>query len=261
MFKNVFLKSLYERRWSAIGWMVAILIMTMFTALLFPTFKEAFGDAFNQMPESMKAFFGDTNTYQTLSGYVDVQVISQLVFLTLIMGVLIGSGLIAGAEGEGTLRTLLAQPIKRSTVYWQSLFAMSLIMILASVTIFIGVFVSGLIINESMDWWRLAQASFGVWLITMVFSVAAFSLGAFTGKRALSGSIVGMLAFVTYLITSLAAGVSALKTVDIFSPFHYFNTPSIIQSGIDWGNVAVLAAIIIVVTLAGYVRFIKRDIN
>jgi ABC-2 type transport system permease protein len=209
----------------------------------------------------MKAFFGDTSTYQTLSGYVDVQVISQLVFLTLIMGILIGSGLIAGAEGEGTLQTLLAQPIKRSTIYWQSYLAMIVIMLLASLTIFIAVFASGLIINESMDWWRLAQAIFGVWLITLVFSAAAYSLGAYSGKRALSGSVVGLLAFVTYLITSLAAGVSALKTVDIFSPFHYFNTPSIIQYGLDWGNVAVLVAITILVTIIGYVRFIKRDLS
>jgi ABC-2 type transport system permease protein len=261
MLKNVFLKSLYEKRWSTIGWIIAIVAMTALSTLLFPTFKESFGESFQEIPESMKAFFGDASTYQTLGGFVDVQVIAQMVFLTIIMAVIVGSGFIAGDEGEGTLQSLLAQPIKRSSVYVQKFLALFIITALVSSMIFVAVFISGLIINESMDWWRLAQATFGVWLITLVFGVAAFALGAITGKRALSGSVVGMLAFVTYIITSLAVGVDVLKTIDKISPFHYFNTPSIIANGLDWGNVIVLVSIIVVLSVFGFIRFTKRDIR
>jgi ABC-2 type transport system permease protein len=261
MLKNVFLKSLYEKRWSTLGWVIAIIAMTALSTLFFPTFKESFGQSLQEVPESMKAFFGDASTYQTLAGFVDVQVVAQMVFLTIIMAVIVGSGFIAGDEGDGTLQSLLAQPIKRASVYVQKYFALVVLTVLASSMVFIAVFISAQIINETMDWWRMAQATCGVWLITFVFGVAAYSLGAITGKRALSGSIVGMLAFVTYIITSLAVGVDALKTVDKISPFHYFNTPSIIANGIDWGNVAVLASIITIFSVIGFVRFIKRDIR
>jgi ABC-2 type transport system permease protein len=235
--------------------------MTALTTLLFPTFKEAFGQSLQEVPESMKAFIGDTSTYETLGGFVDVQVIGQMVFITIIMAVILGSGFIAGDEGDGTLQSLLAQPVKRSSVFIQKYVALCILSALASGMIFIAVYVSGVLINESMDWGRLFQATCGVWVITMVFGVAAYAVGAITGKRALSGSIIGMLAFVTYIITSLAVGVDVLKTVDKVSPFHYFNTPSIIANGLDWGNVAVLAGIIIVLSLLGFSTFMKRDLR
>lgn len=261
MLQNVLFKTLYEKRWSTLGWCIAIIALTALSTLFFPTFKEAFGQSLQEVPESMKAFIGDTSTYETLGGFVDVQVIAQMVFLTIIMAIIFGSGFIAGDEGEGTLQSLLAQPIKRSSVYIQKYVALFLFTALASSMVFVAVYLSALIINESMDWGRLAQATVGVWLITFVFGCAAYTLGAITGKRAMSGSIVGMLAFVSYIITSLAVGVDALKTVDKLSPFHYFNTPSIIANGLDWGNVAVLIGIIIICSVLGFIKFMKRDLR
>lgn len=261
MLRNIFIKTIYEKRWSTIGWSIGIIALTMMTTLFFPTFKKAFGESLNEIPESMKAFIGDASTYQTLGGYVDVQVIAQMVFLTIIMAVILGSGLIAGDEGSGTLQSLLAQPVKRSKVFIQKYCALIVLTLLATSFIFIAVFASGIIINESMDWWRMAQATFGMWLITLVFGVSAYSLGAMTGKRALAGSLVGMVAFVSYIITSLAVTVEALKIPNKLSPFYYFNTPSIIKYGIDWGNVTVLIAIIAVFSIASYLLFRNRDIH
>ena len=261
MLRTIFLKTLYEKRWSTLGWGIGIIALTMMTTLFFPTFKKAFGESLNEIPESMKAFIGDASTYQTLGGYVDVQVIAQMVFLTIIMAVILGSGLIAGDEGSGTLQSLLAQPVKRSRVFIQKYSAMFAITLLTTSLIFVTVLASGLLINESMDWWRMAQATFGMWLITLVFGVAAFALGAMSGKRALAGSLVGMVAFVSYIITSLAVTVEALKIPNKLSPFYYFNSPSIIKFGIDWGNVAVLIIIIVIFTVVGYIFFNKRDIR
>ena len=261
MLRNIFTKTLYERRWSLLGWSVGVVALTAMTTLFFPTFKDAFGESFNEIPESMKAFIGDASTYQTLAGYVDVQVIAQMVFLTIIMAVIIGSGLIAGDEGSGTLQSLLAQPVRRSQIFIQKYFALLIMTFLATSLIFVAVFVSGLIINESMDWWRMAQATFGMWLITLVFGVSAYAIGAIIGKRALAGSLVGMVAFVSYIITSLAVTVDALSIPNKLSPFYYFNTPSIIKFGLDWGNIAVLGAIILLFTVVSYIWFNKRDIN
>ena len=261
MLRNIFLKTLYEKRWSTLGWGIGIIALTMMTTLFFPTFKKAFGESLNEIPESMKAFIGDASTYQTLGGYVDVQVIAQMVFLTIIMAVILGSGLIAGDEGAGTLQSLLAQPVKRTKVFIQKYCALLVISLVATSLIFIAVFASGVLINESMDWWRMAQATFGMWLISVVFGVAAFAIGAITGKRALAGSLVGMVAFVSYIITSLAVTVEALKIPNKLSPFYYFNTPSIIKYGIDWGNMAVLVSIIGILSVISYIWFSKRDIR
>lgn len=260
MMLNVFTKTLYEKRWSTFGWVIGILSLTTMTTMFFPTFKKAFGESLNDIPESMKAFFGDASTYQTLGGYVEVQVIAQMVFLTIIMAVIFGSGFIAGDEGNGTLQSLLAQPIERTKVYCQKYIALTGITLLATSFVFVAVYASGVIIAESMDWWRLAEATFGMWVITLVFGTMAYSIGAVTGKRALAGSLAGLLAFVSYLITSLAVTVQSLDIPNKFSPFYYFNSPSIIKYGIDWGNVAVLALVIISFLLIGLVWFKRRDL-
>jgi ABC-2 type transport system permease protein len=261
MLRTIFLKTLYEKRFSLLGWLIAIIALTALTVVFFPTLKDSFAESLKDVPESMQAFIGDASAYQTLAGFVDLQVISQMVFLTLIMGVILGSGLLAGDEGKGTLQSLLAQPVKRQKVFIQKYAAMLVLILIACLAIFVGTYISAYFINETMNWFRLFQATIGVWLITVVFSVLAFSIGAITGSRGLAGTVAGMMAFIAYLITSLAVGVKQLRAIDVISPFHYFNTPSIIANGFDWGNIAVLATILVVVTGLGYFAFIKRDIQ
>jgi ABC-2 type transport system permease protein len=263
MLNNTFLKTLYQKRWTLFGWCLVIIAMTMLTTMIFPTFRDTFGTSLQEVPESMRAFFGDSDTYKTLAGFVDVQVISQMVFLTIIMAVIMGVGLIAGDEQDKTLQSLLAQPIKRSTIFWQKYIALAVLIAIASLSIFVAVILSALLINESISWWSMLQATFGMFIITLLFGSLSYSLGAVTGKKGLSGSLIGMLAFVSYLITSLAVSVDWLKNIDKNSPFHYFNTPdiSIIKYGLDIANISILLAIIIMSTTLGLIVFLRRDIN
>jgi ABC-type transport system involved in multi-copper enzyme maturation permease subunit len=68
------------------------------------------------------------------------------------------------------------------------------------------------------------------------------------------------LAFVTYLITSLAESVKGLRAVDKLSPFHYFNHPGILAHGLEWNDMAILAVITVVPLIIAYVIFVRRDI-
>lgn len=263
MLNNIFLKTIYQKRWPLLGWCIVIIAMTMLTTMIFPTFRDTFGASLQEVPESMRAFLGDSDTYKTLAGFVDVQVISQMVFLTIIMSVIMGVGLIAGDEQDKTLQSLLAQPVKRSAVFWQKYFALVLLLAIASLSIFVAVFLSAILINESISWWQMLQATFGIFIITLVFGSLSYALGAITGKKGLSGSLIGMLAFVSYLITSLAVSVDWLKNIDKLSPFHYFNTPdiSIIKYGLDVSNIGFLLFIIIFSVILGLLVFLRRDIN
>jgi putative exporter of polyketide antibiotics len=73
--------------------------------------------------------------------------------------------------------------------------------------------------------------------------------------------IAGLVAFAGFMVTSLAAGISALKYVDYLSPFHYYNKPSpLIVEGLQIGDTLILVIITAVLIAAGYVFFAKRDI-
>ncbi len=261
MFKSVFSKTIYTKRWMLISWTVGIAALVAFTMVFYPTLSKSFADSLKDAPDSLRAFVGDSSAYATVGGYTDVQIFSQLVFMTLIMGIILFTGVLAGEEGDGTLQTVLIQPIKRGNVYIQKLLAASTLLALTCLGgIFGGVTIGVLFIGEHIDYGRLLIGALAVFLVTMVFSVLGFALGAITGKRGLSGGIAGVFAFTAFLVSTLAVSVKSLQTVDKLSPFHYFNKPGIMQYGPHWRDFYILGAVVIIMAVVAIIFFKRRDI-
>ncbi len=260
MFRSIWLKTVYEKRWGLLAWSLGIFAMTFFVMLLFPTLRDTFGQALNDVPESIKGILGDAQTYQRINGFIDIQVLFQMVFMTVIYGVILFTGVLAGDENDGTLQTLLAHPVSRRKVYFEKLSGATVLLGLVSLAVFVGVWFGSLAVGESVNLFRLLLAILMMFLVSFVFSIIGFALGAITGKRGLSGAIAGALAFVSYLITNLAPTVKSLKGVNRFSPYEYFNKPSILDNGIQFSDLAVLLLISVVCIVAGYVVFTRRDI-
>lgn len=260
MLKNIFSKTLYEKRWLMVIWGIGLFALVLATVAFFPTFKETFGQSLSDVPESLKAFLGDATAYQTIEGFMDLQVIAQMVFMTIIMGVILCTGLLAGEENDGTLQTLLAYPVARGRVYFEKLLSAMVIIGIICVAIFVAMVVGALLVGEPLAVTRAFLATTMLWLVTLVFSLLGYSLGAATGRRGVSGAVAGALAFVFFMITSMAPSVSALKTVNYLSPFNYFNNPSVLRFGLDMSDMLVLVIINIVLVVLGYIIFVRRDI-
>ncbi len=243
------------------AWFAGLFLTTVVIMLLFPTLRDTLGEALNEVPESMKGILGNAQTYQRINGFIDIQVLAQMVFMTIVYGIILFTGVIAGDENEGTLQTLLANPVSRTKVYFEKLAGASLLLSIVNSSIFFGTLVGALIVSESVDIVRLAQACIMLFVVTMVFSLIGFCIGAVTGKRGLAGALAGTLAFVSYLISNLAPTVDALKTVNKFSPYEYFNKPSILDNGVQMGDVLILVSISVVFIVIGYTVFTKRDIS
>lgn len=260
MLKTIFLKTLFEKRWMILWWTLSSVALTIFIVLFFPTLKDSFGQAVKDIPESMRALIGNAEDYQILGGYITIQVFQQMIFLPIILGVTLATGLLAGDENEGTLQTLLTYPISRAKVYFHKLAASAVILGVVSLGFFFGSWIGALLISEGLDLWRLFQATWMAWLVSMAISLIGFALAAITGKRALAGSIAGAYAFAMYVISSLVVSVKGLRFLEYFSPFHYFNQPSPLKAGFDFGDMYVLLAASAVFILLGYLVFLRRDI-
>lgn len=260
MLSNIFAKTIYTKRWVLLSWSLGIAALVIFTMIFYPTLSKSFGESLKDVPDSLKSFVGDAATYSTIAGYTDLQIFAQLHFMTIIFGAILFSGVLAGEENEGTLQTLLSQPVRRSRIYIEKLGGAMVLLAGTCLGIFVGVLGGLLLVDEHLDIRRLAAGVLATWLISMVFSAVAFSLGAITGKRGLAGGLAGALAFTTYLISTLATSVSSLRFADKFSPFHYFNKPGIMQYGPRWSDLVVLALISTVVLAVGFIIFNKRDV-
>jgi ABC-2 type transport system permease protein len=131
---------------------------------------------------------------------------------------------------------------------------------LAHLAIIAGVMASYPIVHGSVAFNRLFEATLACWLLSLVFGAVAYAVGAITGKRGLTIGIASGLAFGAYLISSLAPAVDKLASAVKFTPFYYYNTPAVATHGLKFSNILVLAALILVLCLAGLAVFRQRDL-
>ena len=257
--RNTFLKTLYVKRWTMFWWTLGVAALVVFTISFYPQVK-TFGDTVQNTSKSSKLISVKTDSYRSITAYTDLQVISQMSTMLIILAVIMFTGLLAGEEGEGILQTLLVQPITRSRVYIEKLLAAMLVLAVAVGGVLLGIAIGLAIIHEHLNLGHVLEAGLATWLIGLVFGTFGYSLGAITGKRGIAGGIAGVLAFATVLVTTLSDSIDSLKTAEKLSPFHYFNKPGILQYGVHWHDLMVLGSMSIVFVVVGYLIFIRRDI-
>ncbi len=262
MFKSIFTKTLYQQRWSIVFWGLGVIGMCLLMMAFYHSFSGGqFDEALKNLPESMKGLVGDVSSLKTVPGYVSQEVFGLRVpLLLMVMSIMLFTGLLAGEEGEGTLQTALSQPVSRFKVYIEKLAAGIVVSLVICMTAVVGVWVGLILIHETMSFMRLIEAALGVWLLVFLFGSLGFAIGAVSGRRGFSGSIAGLIAFSTYLLTSFAPSVSGIKTIERLSPFHYYNNPGIAANGLHATNVWVMLGVSAVFLLVSAVIFLKRDI-
>jgi ABC-2 type transport system permease protein len=262
MLSSVFTKTIYEKRWMILGWSGGVIAMSMLMMSFYHSFSGGALDSLvENLPESLRPLVGDVAALRTVPGYVAQQVFAlRIPLLTIIMSVVLFSGLLASDEADGTLQNLLTRPISRWSLLLQKFLAGSVACLLICLSSVIGVLVGLLFIGEAMSIWSLLQAALGTWLVSMVFGSFGFLIGAVRGHRGSAGSIAGVVAFTSYLLTSFAPSVTAIRSIERLSAFRYYNQPTIAEHGLSPSNALVMfLTTAFFLTAAGYL-FNKRDI-
>ncbi len=260
--KSIFFKTLYEKRWMILFWTLGVAAMAMLTLSFYSTFRDGnFDEVLKNLPKAAQGLAGSLASNKTIPGFVSQQVFALRVpLLTLIMGIMLFTGLLAGDEGEGTLQSLLAQPVSRARVFIEKFVAGMIISFIICTGAAIGIKLALLIINEQLNPWALMQSVIGVWLLTLVFGTIGFATGAITGRRSVASGVASLFAFGTYLISSLAPSVSSLETIQKISPFYYYNSPPTAVYGLKLSNVLVMAITTLVLIAVSLFIFNRRDI-
>lgn len=262
MFKSVFGKTLYDKRWFIISWTLGIMAMVLLTMVFYPFFKDSgFDEVINTAPKELQSLLGQAENYKTVAGYVAEQIFAlRLPAMVIIMTIALFIGIGVGDESRGTLETLLAQPVSRSKVYWQKFWAGAVVSAIVCMGIFAAVCFSFILIDGTMSLTRLAQATLACWLLGLAVGASAYALGAITGKKGLSLGIASGVAFLSFMISSMAPAVESLQQIQKASIFYYYNVPQVALHGLSLRNFAVLVGITIVLSVAGVIVFRRRDL-
>lgn len=257
--------TLWQRRWSILGWSLGVTGLIFLNLIFYPTFKDQAAElqkSFENLPAAAVQLFGGSTDFFSPVGFLNSQIFFLL--LPMLIGILaisIGSSLIAREEQEGTIESLLARPISRVRLLAAKAMTGTLILAGVSVWAFVTTASIGWLVDLGMPVKNIALASLNCFLLVLSFGAVAFLLTAFGKARIASVGVAAALALGGYLVSSLAGTVSWLNGPSKAFAFHYYQSEAILRGTYDWNHVWFFVALVAVCGLLSWLSFRRRDIG
>lgn len=257
---------LKERTKSTIWWSVALAALTFILGASYPSVHEqaaTVDELMETMPEGVTQMLGAADSLASPVGYLNSNFYANLFpILLLVLGIGMAAWSVAGAEREGTLEPLLANPVRRSRVALGRYTGHAIV--LAVVTA-----ISTAVLIAFRDAWELGEISLnefvaaGVacFLLALLFTTITYAVGAATGSKGAAIAAGAGVAVATFVIFALAALVEFFENLRWLSPWYWFLEPSPLAEGWTWQAVGLPLLIIIPVLIAGTVWFTRRDLR
>ncbi len=258
--------TLRQRKWSTLWWAVGVAALIVLTLAFYPTIRNQtsqLDQSFNQLPESAKALFTDTQDLFSPVGYLS----SQLFYLMLpmilsILAIGMGSSLIAREETDGTLELLLSRPVSRARLLTnKALAGVSILFIVGAVALAVIVAMCALV-NMDVGLANVTVATIYSIALAGLFGAIAFfmsSMGLY-GRLASIG-VTALIALLSYILSSLEGVVSWLKWPAKILPNHYYHPGEILVGQYSWRPLVVFIIISVALGFLSWIAFRRRDIT
>ncbi len=266
MLRNVYTKTIWDRRRSMVWWIVGVLALAGITVAFYPSIaadQEAFEQLLDAYPEELLSFFGidDAQELASPEGFVNSQLYANVVPIMLfIFTIGMGTAAAAGEEDRRTMDLLLAHPITRDRVVLDNFSAMATLSAALTATLLLVLVVSNTPAGLDMSLVGMIAANVGAWLLGLVFGSFALALGCVTGRRGLTIGVSSGLAVAAFFLYGLAPLVEALEPTQKLSPFWWYLGPKPLNDGFDIMFLLMIGWIVIAVAVALW-GFRRRDVS
>lgn len=259
---------LADRRRNLLWWVAGLGVTIALTVLLYPSIEgqASMDEMVEEMPDAFEDLFGlDGGVSMTSpAGYLQSQLFAStlpVVFALFAIGQ--GARAIGGAEEDGTLELLLANPVTRRRVLLERYLGVALLhgvlgAAVAAVTLATAAPVGAL---EDLSGTGLAASFFAVPLLGLLFATIAFAVGAATGHRRRALTVGAALTVGTYLIHGLAEAAQPLRPLRPLSPFNWLLERNMLVDGPSWQALVLPVVVIAVALVVGLRIFERRDLR
>lgn len=267
MLRSIALKTIRDRWRSLLWWTLGIFIYMVIVGLFWPLLEqqqEELATLINSFPSEMFGIFGvsDATEMFTPPGYLNSQAFGWVVpVLFAVYAAIIGTQLIAGEEEAKTLDLLLANPVSRTKVMFEKWLGMAGFMLALGLGLLVSSYLTELIFQLGIGFSEYFAVCLQASLLGILFGSAALAIGGFGGKRGLTVGLLAAFAGITFLINSLRGVADWVQSIAYASPFYYYDSNRPLFDGIDWLNVAVLAAVSLIGLGIALWAFPRRDVG
>ena len=242
---------------------VMFLLMGVLMGPLYALMDDLILQYADELPEELWAFVGSQGSgMSTPEGFYEVETFGLTVPIAImVVTIVIGARGLAGEEAKRTMGLLLANPIKRRTVLLEKTYAMIALAVAVGFATWAGVWLGSLLGGLGISPVNIAAASVLGVMVGLVFGGVALLLSAATGRARIAAYGAVGLALVMFLINSIAILNDTVESIAVISPFNYYLANEPLANGMDWGNLAVLVIVFVILIVASVISFDRRDLR
>ncbi|MBS3787080.1 ABC transporter permease subunit [Candidatus Bipolaricaulota bacterium] len=264
MLNNVLLKTLKDKRKTFAWWSLGVTLLVFWYNIMFTTIEGVDVSAINQMMESqfIQGLIGGAYDLTSPEGWLSAELLPLLgPLIFIVFAVSFATSTLTVEEEKGTLNLLLTNPISRLSVYTQKFFALTVGLFSLGLVFWVGNIIGTTSADMGLSFFSLAEVTFSLVLLGLLFGAFSLALGGLTGKDGLSKGIASAVGIISYLLNSMSEIVESLEPFQPVSVFHYYGGGEVLLNGIDFGDVGILLAGTVVLFAVGMYGFQRRDIG
>lgn len=265
----VFRKALYDSRrvifWLAVG----LGLYAIFAVSLFPAIAEN-GDSYNEMIENMPEEFaglfgGDAASldFTTPDAFISVEF---FVWTVLILGAVVivqAFNALTNAERDGTMDVLMAFPISRRAVLAGRFLNTLVTQAIVLTVIFLMLWLStGIWPEFDLTVGELLAMSYGPLVILVPTAAFCYALATVVpSSKRWAGTLAYTLFFGMYFVHGLAGTSDAIKGIQPFMLFDYYNALEMSREGLDIFKVVLMALLSVALLAVAWWRVDEKELG
>lgn len=260
---TIYIKELKQSFRSLCIWTASIAFMMLVCILLFPEMKsemDSVSDLFANMGGFTAAFGMDKLSFGEIMGFYGIECGNVLGIGGGFFAALAGISVLANEEKERTAEFLLTHPVSRFSVVSQKLLSVLTQVVVLNVVV-VGVsLISAAVVGEEFEMKEFLLLHIAYLIMQLEISCICFGISAFIRR----GSIgIGLgLALALYFLNIVCNISEQAEFLRYITPYAYADASSIIsESKLDFGLIAVGAAVAVIGAAVGFFRYLKKDIS
>lgn len=265
----VFVETLRRGWMGMLGWGLGIGSLAFISIIIIPDVNalEQMATLMESLPPILMQALGggDISFMATPEGYLALQYFSVTLLIFAVYAVVGGLNIAANDEERGTLDIFLSLPVARTRLVLEKFFAY-IVLITGALVISFLCMSAGITITPTLatvDMEKIIGATFAMLPASLVVLAFTFLVAAVVRRRGMAIALAAVFVIGSYFLDTLGRAApntvaNALRSISFFA---YYDGSGVMQNGLNWGNIALLLVVTVLLVAGGMWFFERRDVG
>lgn len=262
---NIILRELKSNRKAMLFWIIAVVSFCLLAYAEGGAFmgEDTIQELMEGMPDELMSMFSmGSYDLSTPEGYYGL-LVSYIALSLAIYSVMRGCSSIISEERDKTVEFSLVLPIKRHQLLTAKLLVTFFYGIILNIVALLCGVVFGLTVEATSSYYEyIAISSVSILIIQLIFLAVGFCIGCLFRNHKRAGSLSVGILLTTYFFSMFSGMHEKLEFLKYLTPFKFFDAyEMLINMSLDIKYVFISIAISVVLIVAGYIGYQKRDMH